>query len=399
MSHLSTKVCIVGAGPAGAMLAMLLARLGVQVLLLEKSVSTQRAFRGESISPDSVAMLEALKIMPYIEKHGYLQTKYMQVYENQQCLLNVDFSRFKYPKKFSIDVPQSVLISALLQEASQHKNFTYMAGAGCVSLMMEKNTVKGIVANHQGEKIAIHSSLVVGADGRYGKVRKWANLPASIKPLSRDILWFMVSKPDNWGDVAKISMEKDQHIIALPTYPNFLRLGLNIPSGHYKKIRAQDIRYLHHMVARIEPTLAANVRQEIKAWSDTTLLDIFTLQAPQWSLNGLILIGDAVHTLTPILGQGVNQAIKDAVMLAPIVHTAIQQHQIIPSRVFNDFMAKRKVEVDFIHDFQVKQEKILSKSSMLQTACRRFSYRCIHRSHAIQKKLWGKLLYQYQQEN
>lgn len=265
---------------------------------------------------------------------------------------------------------------------------------------MEEGAVKGIVANQNGEKISIQASLVVAADGRYGKVRKLANLPAKVTPLSRDILWFMVDKPKDWGDVAKVSMEKDQHIIALPTYPNSLRLGLNIPSGHYKKIREHDISYLHNLVARIEPSLAESVKQEIKEWSDTTLLDIFTLQAPKWTLDGLVLIGDAVHTLTPVLGQGVNQAIKDAVMLAPIVEQAVRQNKdkTIPEAVFKDFVRQRKEEVNFVHEFQVRQEKMLSKASFLQTAIRRTFYRFINRSAKVQQRLWGRLLYQYQQK-
>ena len=400
-NSLETNVCIVGGGPGGAMLAMLLARAGVDVVLVEKSASNKRHFRGESISPDSVALLEELNIMPYIEKHGYLQTKQMHVYENNKRLLQVNFDRFDYSKKFTIDIPQSVLISALLAEALKHKNFRYMPGFGCESLISENGMIKGIHATGADTKIKICSSLVVAADGRYGKLRKFANLPAIIKPTSRDILWFLVTKPNDWGDVAKISMVKDSHIIALPTYPNFLRLGLNIPHGQFKQIRQQNISYLHNMVEKIEPTLASNVKSEIKSWSDTTLLDIFTLQAPCWALDGLVLIGDAAHTLTPILGQGVNQAIKDAVMLSPIIEKQIQKNKelTIPKDIFNDFIKKRKKEVNFVHKFQLRQEKMLSKSSFLQTALRRFSYRIINHSHKFQDKLWGRLLYQYQQGN
>jgi 2-polyprenyl-6-methoxyphenol hydroxylase-like FAD-dependent oxidoreductase len=326
-NELKTDICIVGSGPGGATLAMILARLGINVILVEKSSNINREFRGESISPDSVAILEKLQIMSYIENHGYLQTKYMQVSEKNKCLLNVDFNRFNFDKKFTIDVPQPILISALLTEAKKCPSFIHMPSTRCDSLIFENNIVKGVICKADDSVIKINCSLVVASDGRYGKLRKQANLSAKIKPLARDIIWFMVTKPYDWGDLVKLSFNKDKHIIALPTYPNMLRVGMNIPSGQYKKIRENNISYLHNIVGELDPNLAFNVTNEIKSWAQTSLLDIFTMEVPKWSIDGFILIGDASHTLTPILGQGVNQAIKDAVMLAPIIQYQVSNYQ------------------------------------------------------------------------
>lgn len=399
INKLETDICIVGGGPCGAMLAMLLARQNIKVVLLERTASNIREFRGESISPDSVAILDELNIMPYIEKHGYLKTKHMQVCERGKRLLDVDFSRFKYNRKYTIDVPQVVLISALLEEANKCSNFTYLPNTKCESLIKKNDVISGITCRRNEELITVESLLVVAADGRYGKLRKFANLPAKIKPLARDVLWFMLPMPDNWGEVAKLCLNRNQHIILLPTYPNTLRVGLNIPSGQYKAFREKDISYLYNIVTNLEPTLANLIKKEIRSWSDTTLLDIFTMEVPKWSIDGFLLIGDAAHTLTPILGQGVNQAIMDSVAVAPIISKAIHNNSDIPlqSHIFNNFVKKRKKEVKFIHKFQIRQEKMLAKSSTIATFIRRLIYRFMNKSYKLQDFVWGKLLYKNQQ--
>lgn len=397
---LEAEICIVGAGPAGAMLALILARHGIKTILVEKSTNMHREFRGESISPDSVAILDELRIMPYLDKHGYLKTQRMQVVENNQCLVDVDFNRFNYSKKFTIDIPQPILISALLDEAKKHSNFMYLSGTRCESLIINNDKVEGACCTNDELSLQIHSSLIVAADGRYGKIRKLANLPAEVTPLSRDVLWFMVTKPNNWGDVAKLCINKGNHIIILPTYPNMLRIGFNIPSGEYKKIRQKPISYLYQAINELEPSILPQLKKEVTSWANTTLLDIFTAQAPTWARDGLILIGDAAHTLSPVLGQGVNQAIKDAVMLAPIIQRELltPSKKIFASNIFDDFINQRKTEKQFVHQFQIRQEKILSVSSWLMTKIRRMSYRLMNRSHRLQNKIWGQLLYKYQSE-
>ena len=123
---IEAEVAIIGSGPGGAMLALRLARLGRKVVLIERAANLHREFRGESISPDSVAILEEMGLMPYLDAHGYLETKKMQVFENNTCLLEVDFSQFDIEKKYSIDIPQPVLISALIKEAEKRANFIYL---------------------------------------------------------------------------------------------------------------------------------------------------------------------------------------------------------------------------------------------------------------------------------
>lgn len=395
------SICIVGAGPAGALLALLLARAGVSVLLIERSMLNKRAFRGESISPDSVAMLHHLGIMPAIEKHGYLETQQLHILDAQRCLLKVNFNSFPYLHRFSIDIPQLVLIHAILKEAQKYQNFEFIQGVQCQGLLMENNEVRGVMLEQDQKIRRIQAHLVVGADGRYGKIRSWAGIPAKIKPLPRDIIWFLLPRPKGWGGVAKISMHQDQHLIALPTYPNFLRVGVNIKRGQYAKMRAGPISQLHHLVTRLDPVLSQGLEENLLSWSDTALLDIFTAEVDTWARDGLILIGDAAHTLTPVLGQGVNQALKDAFYLAPIIQKQdFKQGEVagLPSLIFQDFIQERKRAVRFIHRFQMQQEKRLASQSVLGVWKRRALYRLMHYFPKIQRYLWEKIAYSDQKK-
>lgn len=396
-----TEVCIVGAGPGGAMLALLLARQGVQVILIERALTCEREFRGETISPDGVAILTEVGVMPDIEAHGYIQTKKWQLYENQQKCLDIDFGRFDYPFKYSIDVPQPVLINALLNAAKKYAHFTHLAGARVEQLLEQAGAVQGVVCQlSDGSSLEIHSAVVVGADGRYGKLRKMAGLAAKVRPLTRDVLWFMLPRPSHWGERVKLSILKNQHVVGLPTYPDLLRVGFNIPAGQFKQVREQPIQFLHDRVAELDPSLAQSVKEQIKSWSDTHFLDVFTADVPRWAKKGFVLLGDAAHTLSPVLGQGVNHALKDALDLADVIAEGLAQypHTILPESVFTPYVKRRKPEVDFVHHFQIRQEHLLSFASPFKTYLRRLVYRVMNASHFLQSLLWERILYHHQRE-
>jgi len=126
-------------------------------------------------------------------------------------------------------------------------------------------------------------------------------------------------------------------------------------------------------------------------------LDIFTMEVPKKCLDGLILIGDAAHTLTPILGQGVNQAIKDAVFISPVIQSALKnQSGILCKSNFKKYLKIRRAEVNRVHGFQVRQERLISLSSFIGTNFRMALYKFMNTSFLFQKILWEKILYQYQ---
>lgn len=378
------------------MLGLLLAKQGVDVVVVEKASSYAREFRGENITQQSVSLLDELGLLSRLREHGYLETHRMEVSENGQCLLKVDFDDFPHRNKYAIDLPQPVLLGALVDEARQYPSFRFLNGLSCQELIRENGRVVGVQCRRRDETVEIRSQLVVAADGRYSRIRKLAELEAVIRPLRRDVIWFRVPRPDTWGNVVRINIRGDHNVIILPTYPDTLRVGFSIPTGGYKEVRAKNIEYLHDMVDALEPRLGPAVREHIRDWSDTTLLDVFTAEVPTWSIDGLVLIGDAAHTLSPILGQGVNHALKDAVILAPIVAASLRRApgQPIPLADLRRFEKVRRRDVRFIHGFQVRQEVMFGFSGAASTAVRRTFYRVLNSARLVKTKLWERLIFQ-----
>lgn len=398
--ELSTEVVIIGGGPAGAMLGWELAKLGRQVVVVEKSTHYERNYRGESISPDSIEILKATGIMADLNSHGFLITEKMEIHENGEKLLTVDFGDFKYPSQFPVDVPQTILLEAIIRRAETLPNFKIIRGYSVDSLIEENGEVQGAICKSKSGKIVLKSQLIVGADGRYSKVRKLGNFDFDKRPVERDVIWLKVDRPKDWGDVVKVKIEASDHLIILPTYPDSLRVGINIAKGGYKHIRGQDISVLHDKVSRLEPLLAEEVKKDIKAWSDTSLLDIFSTTVSTWYRPGLVLMGDAAHTLTPVLGQGVNHAIQDAMVLAPIVANALTENpgHIVGLKPLKAYQKLREGEVNFVQKVQLRQERVFGFSGAVSTLARRSLYRFINTQFWAKDLLWGRIYYRQQRD-
>lgn len=394
MKRISTQVCIVGAGPGGAVLGLLLAKEGINVVVIEKSKDYAREFRGEFIAPDSVNILTKLKIMDQLGADQYLKNEGMELYDDGQRIACLDFTAGN--KLQPIDIPQPTLLRALVTESKKFGNYQYINGATAKNLLLSNASVNGVICHTPQGEITVQAKLVVGADGRYGKIRKLANLEVSKKNIKRDFVWFNLPRPPQWPATIKLKLYKNYQLMILPTYPDLLRVGFNIPSGEYGKLTKKPISALHHLVSLLEPNLQTIVESFISSWSQTSLLDIFTATLPSWSCDGLVVIGDAAHTLTPVLGQGVNHAISDAEALAPIIVRSLKAKpdQIIPQKTLKEFEKMRKPDVNFVSKFQLRQEKMLQLNGAVSVMLRKCFYKLLG-NNVIKTVLMRKIFYKY----
>ncbi|MFC9431935.1 FAD-dependent oxidoreductase [Streptomyces sp. NPDC056987] len=401
-TELTADVCVVGGGPAGLTLAVELAKRSVSVVVLEQSGHFDRSFRGESVSPDSVWLLDGLGVLGRLDG-AYRQMHGMEIVDSGSTVLRADFRRFPYPHPYPVEMPQPALLSALtgLGQEEHPEHFTLVRRATATRLLRaggESGPVTGVVARTQEGELTVHAALTVAADGRFSKVREMSGLPYTKLPLDRDVVWLKLPFPSEWDDrTYRIRIRGDQHGLFIPTHPDSVRVGFNIPKGGLRELRAQGLPSLYERLDRLAPELADAVRGEIRSWSDTSMLDIFTTTVPRWSMPGLVLIGDAAHTLTPILGQGVNHAIIDAVTLAPLVRDALDAggDEAALARAGVEFQRVREESVATSRGLQLRQERLFALHGV-GGAGRRSLYRVVDRSQKLKERVLAGAYFQLQ---
>ncbi|WP_255028073.1 FAD-dependent monooxygenase [Rhodococcus sp. GA1] len=389
-------VVVAGAGPAGMMTGLCLALQGVAVAVLETAPSAARTFRGESISPDSVTALRRLGVLDQLPADRTMPVSGIRIVDAGQEVLTVRFSELADAEESPLEIPQDSLLDAIDAAAARFPSFRLIRGASVQELIRRGPRIVGVRYRIGEDENTITARVVVAADGRYGKLGAAAGLVSRKQPMRRDFLWFKVDPPAGW-DLTRyqVHLADDAHVMCIPTVPGILRLGVNIPPGGLSRIRKAGLPSLYSSVARIVPDLAEATEHSVRTWRDTSMLEIFSSRCPRWSIPGLVLVGDAAHTLTPVLAQGVNHAILDAVVLGDQLGPALRAEE---SDIFVDercriFQELREPHVDQARALQFRQESAFAQSGALPTLARRSLYRTIDRLPVTKNAIWGRLYY------
>jgi 2-polyprenyl-6-methoxyphenol hydroxylase-like FAD-dependent oxidoreductase len=347
-SAIKTKCVIAGGGPAGMMLGFLLARAGVDVVVLEKHADFFRDFRGDTIHPSTlelmyeVGLLDAFLRLP----HGKVERFGLQF--GDQHFHAVDLRRLPTHCKYIALMPQWDFLNFLAERAKLYPTFSLRMRAEATDLIEESGRVVGLRAMTSDGELAIRADLVVGCDGRHSTIRDKAGLQGDQYGAPMDVLWFRISRRDTDEGETFGHIEAGRMMIML-NRGDYWQCAFVIPKGGIERVHAAGLDAFRRVVVTLSPFLADRVG-ELKSFDDVKLLTVTVDRLRQWWRPGLICIGDAAHAMSPVGGVGVNLAIQDAVaaanrLAAPLKARtmtdddlrAIQTRRMFPVRVTQAF--------------------------------------------------------------
>ncbi|KGR74696.1 FAD-dependent monooxygenase [Ureibacillus sinduriensis] len=348
---LKTEVCIVGAGPGGALLAYLLAKKNVSVILIERNKDVAKEFRGEHLNEEGEAILKHHGLFEKVEQLGLLRMETLEYWVNGKLFKMI------HPQPnighLGIHVPQAHLLMAIIEEARKYPHFSLMTNTRLLDLIQdEKGCFKGVIATHEGEEIFIESNLVIGADGRFSTVRKKSGIDVTVRKHGYDLLWAKIPAPPNWEPSIKMALIDGMQLSVFTQARGYIQIGWNIKEGSFSELRKQPFTPFIDKLIKAFPQLEETVRRHINSWQDFVLLDVHSNYTETWGRAGLALIGDAVHTMTPTGAFGLNSAMKDADTLA-----AILTRETLSNIDLLNCAAQRKKEVDKLQAIQLEKEQ------------------------------------------
>jgi 2-polyprenyl-6-methoxyphenol hydroxylase-like FAD-dependent oxidoreductase len=320
--------CIVGGGPAGMMLGFLLARAGVDVAVLEKHGDFLRDFRGDTVHPSTLRVMDELGLLDDFLKLPHQKLSRFAAQFGDRPVDIADFSGLPARVAYIAMMPQWDFLDFLAAHGKQYPGFRLLMNAEAHALVEEEGRVVGIRATVEGYEQEIRSDLVVGADGRHSTVRTEAGLQVEAIGAPMDVLWFRLSrKPDEPGEV----MGRFDAGSALVTLDrgDYWQCAYVIPKGSAEKVRAEGIEKVRETVSRLMPAFADRVG-ELKSMDDLKLLTVGVDRLRTWWKPGLLCIGDAAHTMSPIGGVGINLAVQDAAAAARILAGPLRDGEVPP---------------------------------------------------------------------
>ena len=322
MKTMSVRCCIAGGGPAGMMLGLLLARAGVEVMVLEKHADFLRDFRGDTIHPSTLEVLYELGILDRFLALPHQQVSRINGQFGDLALTVADFSTLPTQCRFVAFIPQWDFLAFLAKEGARYPGFHLLMQADVTGLIEEAGSVVGLRANTQGGPIEVRANLVVGADGRHSTVREKAGLSVEEFGAPMDVLWFCLSRrPSDPAD--PIGRFDAGRIFIMLNRGDYWQCGFVIAKGSLEQIRANGLPAFRDAVAQLAPFMADRV-DELHDWEPIKLLTVQVDRLRQWYRSGLLCIGDAAHAMSPVGGVGINLAIQDAVATANLLTASLR---------------------------------------------------------------------------
>ena len=313
-SSIATKCVIAGGGPAGMMLGFLLARAGVEVVVLEKHADFFRDFRGDTVHPSTLELMYELGLLDEFLKLPHQKIEKLSAQIGDERIPMADLCHLPTHCKFIAMMPQWDFLNFLAEHGRRYKTFDLRMRAEAKELIEENGRVVGIRAETPDGALSIRAELVVGCDGRHSTVREQSGLKSDDYGAPMDVLWFRITHKDGDETDAFGHVEAGKMLVML-NRGDYWQCAFVIPKGGIEEVKAKGLDAFRAGVLDMSPFLGDRVG-ELKSWDDVKLLSVTVDRLRKWWRPGLLCIGDAAHAMSPIGGVGINMAVQDAVAAA-----------------------------------------------------------------------------------
>lgn len=354
--------CIVGGGPAGAVLSLLLARQGIEVMLLEAHRDFDRDFRGDTLQPSAMEIMAEMGLADRLLElpHTKLRSITLRATDGS-VIFAPSFTHLKTRFPYVTVMPQVRFLDFIMTEAKQYPNFQLVLGANVQELIEENGIIRGVRYRGQGGWHEVRAQVTIGADGRHSRLRELAGLEVVPTSAPMDVLWFRLPHAPDDGEGLSGRIGQGRMVVLLDRGEQW-QIAYVIPKGGYQQVRSAGLEVLRQNIGEILPEFKERV-QQLQDWHQVAFLPVESSYVRQWYRPGLLLIGDAAHVMSPVGGVGINYAIQDAVATANCLSQPLQQKEVKTSHLAA-VQRQRLLPTRFIQFFQSLIQQNIVKSAL-----------------------------------
>ena len=355
---MKVRCCIVGGGPAGMMLGYLLGRAGIDTLVLEKHADFFRDFRGDTVHPSTLQVMDELGLIDGFLRLPHQRLQKMEGVFGGMSVRIADLSRLHVKYPFIAFMPQWDFLNFLRERGEQFASLKVMMSTEAIDLIRDGDRIAGVRARTPDGVIEIEADLTVACDGRHSLVRERAALEVEEIGAPMDVLWFRAGKRGDEKENLFARVEPGRMMVTFDR-GDYWQCAYVIAKGQYDAVKARGLPALLDDVARMAPILKPGLA-EVRNWDDVKLLTVAINRLKRWTRPGLLCIGDAAHAMSPIGGVGVNLAVQDAVATANLLATKLVDG-CPPEAELDDVRRRREFPVRMTQRMQVvAQNNIVS---------------------------------------